>query len=347
MASSFQPEYSYARVLGAVSRCRLGSKASVLAKQGRVAEVWKVLFAETAPPLPERLLVSAAERRLETEAVGEFISLAGQVSKHEGFFKALLRKGEFGYVKRLIIALGEGSEQAPEHAAFVVRPSVDESQYPDGARMFTHRRFSWLAESGSREGAFSRENSSREATAAKCRLDQQYYAELWKETRRLPSGLKGSMQRVIKKEVELENVIWALRLRRYYGMRPDEILPLLVALRGADATHHALDALERVPDNKSSWSGWAYEDLINENARSGEDWRLDVRHVEVEARRRIFSVLVQAMHMNLGGYVPLYSYFRIKEYETAALFGVLEGIHLEAPSEEIAAFAAQFTGAYA
>ena len=51
--------------------------------------------------------------------------------------------------------------------------------------------------------------------------------------------------------------------------------------------------------------------------------------------------------MNLGGYVPLYSYFRIKEYETAALFGVLEGIHLEAPSEEIAAFAAQFTGAYA
>ena len=105
MAASFRPEYTYARVLGSVARFRLGARASQLAKGGRVAEVWKILFEEPAPQLPERLLVASAERRLEEEAQRDFISLAGLLARHEDFFKALLRKPEYGYVKRLVMAL--------------------------------------------------------------------------------------------------------------------------------------------------------------------------------------------------------------------------------------------------
>jgi len=336
MAASFQPEYSYARVLGSVARLRLGSRAAALARLGRVSEVWKTLFEEPAPALPERLLVGAAERKLESEALRDFMSLAGQISKHEDFFKALLRKAEFGYVKRLLVALAAGEADSPEASAFVVRPSVLASFYPDRARMFAHRRFSWLAEPEHRDMALT-----------KNRIDRQYFEELWKVVSRLPGALKGNLPRVIRKEAELENVIWALRLRRYYGMRSEEIEGLLLDLRGVDAAKAAVDALQRRPDSKPDWAGWKFEGLLNDSGKSGEEWHLDVRHVEVEARKRIFSDLVQAMHMELGSFVPLYTYFRIKEYETAAVFGVLEGVHLEAPADEIAAFAAQLTGAYA
>ncbi|MEI6873815.1 MAG: V-type ATPase subunit [Spirochaetota bacterium] len=336
MPTSFQPEYIHARVCGAVARSRLGSKAASLVRLGRVAEVWKTLFDEAAPALPERLLVAAAERKLEVEAIRDFMSLAGPVSKHDDFFRALLRKVEFGYAKKLLVAFGEGATVLPDGASFPVRSSLRSSFFPDRGRVFSHRRFAWLAE-----------GEHRDLTMAKNRLDRQYYTELWKVAADLPSSLKGSLPRVLRKEAELENIVWALRLRRYYGMRPDEIQPLLVDFRGVDAGRSAMEALGKRPDTKADWTGWEWEGLINESGRAGEEWHLDVRHVEIQAKKRIFADLIRAMHMELESYVPLYAYFRIKEYETAAIFGVLEGIHLEAPVDEIADFAAELTAAYA
>jgi len=336
MAVSFRPEYSYARVLGSVARFKLGERASALAKAGRVVEAWKSLFGDAPPQLPERLLVSAAERRLEEEALKDFISLAGQLSRHEEFFKALLRKSEYGYVKRLIVAFESGEPTPPEGAKLPIKSSLQIQAWPDRGQVFTGRRFGWLAE-GDRHDSVLEKN----------RLDRQYYLELARAASRLPAELKGGLSRVLRREVELENVVWALRLRRYYGMGADDIRSYLIELRGSNATSAAVDALSRHPDSKSDWSGWKYEGLVNESVKEGEDWHLDLRHVEVQARRKIFSDLLLSMHAGTSSLVPLYAWYRIKEYETAAIFGVLEGIHLEAPVDEIAAFAAQYTGARA
>lgn len=336
MAASFCPEYTYARVLGSVARFKLGQRASGLAKGGRVAEIWKSLFDEAPPQLPERLLVSAAERRLEEEALRDFVSLAGQISKHEDFFKALLRKSEYAYVKRLVGALESGEPSAPEAVGLPIRSSLRLGAWPDRTQVFAGKRFGWLGE-----------GEHRDIVLEKNRLDRQYYVELSRAAARLPAELKGGLSRLIRREVRLENIVWALRLRRYYGMGPEEIHPLLIELRGADVQTAALDALGRHPDAKGDWSGWEYEDLVNENAKEGEDWRLDLRHLEVQVRRRIFADLMRAMHAETSSLVPLYAWYRLKEYERASLFGVLEGIHLEAPVEEIAAFASQYTGARA
>ncbi|MDA8410874.1 MAG: V-type ATPase subunit [Treponema sp.] len=336
MAASFRPEYTYARVLGSVARFRLGSRASQLVKLGRVAEVWKALFDEAAPQLPERLLVTAAEKRLGEEALRDFMSLAGQLSRHEDFFKALLRRVEYNYVKRLVVALEAGEAAAPEGVTPPIKPSMLVQAWPERGRMFAGRRFGWLAE-GERHDPVLEKN----------KLDRQYYVELGRAASRLPAELKGGLLRVLRREIELENLVWALRLRRYYGMKPEEIRPFLAELRGADAVSVAMDALSRRPDVKAEWAGFEFEALINESVREGEEWHLDVRHVEVEARKSIFANLKRAMHAEMDGFTPLYAWYRLKEYETAAIYGVLEGIHLEAPVDEIAAFATQYTGASA
>lgn len=336
MAASFRPEYTYARVLGSVARFRLGSHASQLAKGGRVAEVWKSLFDEPPPQLPERLLVAAAEKRLEENAQRDFISLAGLLARHEDFFKALLRKPEYGYVKRLVMALQSGEPSAPQGAELPIKSSLHVQSWPDRVQMFSGRRFGWLSEG-------DRHNPVLE----KIRLDRQYYGELARAASRLTAELKGSLPRVLRREVELENIVWALRLRRYYGLGAEEIRPFLIELPGSDAASAAMDALARHPDNKADWSGWEFEDLVNETAKEGEEWHLDLRHVEVRAKRRIFADLIRFMHSETSSFVPLYAWYRLKEYETASIFGVLEGIHLEAPVDEIAAFASQYTGARA
>ena len=71
---------------------------------------------------------------------------------------------------------------------------------------------------------------------------------------------------------------------------------------------------------------------------------LDVRDFEGRARRYLYRGVKRALHMYPFTYTPLYCYFKIKEYETAAIIGIIEGVHLGAPVEEMASFAAGLTG---
>jgi len=76
----------------------------------------------------------------------------------------------------------------------------------------------------------------------------------------------------------------------------------------------------------------------------GGDWYFDVRAFESAAHRYLYRRLYRRLHIESDTYVPLYAYFRIKEFEAAAIHGVIEGIKLEVPVAEIASFAVETTG---
>jgi hypothetical protein len=106
-----------------------------------------------------------------------------------------------------------------------------------------------------------------------------------------------------------------------------------------------LDAIAKRADSRSEWANWKWERLVPDSRRSdGGDWYFDVRAFESNARRYLYRRLYRRLHLEFDTYVPLYAFFRIKEFETTAIHGVIEGIKLEAPAAEIAAFAIETTG---
>jgi len=160
-----------------------------------------------------------------------------------------------------------------------------------------------------------------------------------------PRYLKASLPGLVKVEAELVNLAWALRLKRYYSLGPEAIKGLLIELPGIDLAGAAMDALSRKPDSRADWAGWRWERLLPEARREdGSDWYFDIRLFESASRRYLFRLLYRRLHLEFESYVPLYSYFRIKECETLAIHGIIEGIKLEASSSEIAAFALDATG---
>ncbi|MBL8967521.1 MAG: V-type ATPase subunit, partial [Spirochaetaceae bacterium] len=177
-------------------------------------------------------------------------------------------------------------------------------------------------------------------------LDRQYYAELWEALGRVPPRRRGCLRELLLLEVELENAVWALRLARYYGMGLEAISALLVALPGADAKAAALDGAaragarpevsDRKADRRADWEGWKFERLLDAGT---EPWQLDARAVEAAARHLLYRRCRLALHRFPFTYVPLYCYFKLKEFETAVALGLFEGIYLGAPAEEIAALA--------
>jgi hypothetical protein len=332
--SDFEPAYAYARACGSLARSFLGDRAVALARSARVGEAWRSIFAESPPALPEAELAVSAERGVRTRALRALRSIGGTLVAESPFFAALARKAEFSYLKALLSGIAEGAPEAP--ARDEAEPEFDFSAqaYPDLDRMLRRTRYQWVIETG-----------VEELPALKNRLDRQYYSELWASIGSIPPAMRGTIPELIRVEAELENLVWALRLKRYYAMGASEIQSLLIELPGTEVRKQALRAASLRVDSRSEWVGWKWERLLPDSRREdGGEWYLDVCGFESAARGYLFRRLYRRLHLEVESFVPLYCYFRIKEYESIAIRGIIEGINLEAPPAEIGAFAAETTG---
>ncbi|MGA2546042.1 MAG: V-type ATPase subunit [Rectinemataceae bacterium] len=300
----------------------------------RVGEAWRAIFSELPPALPEAELAFAAERGVRARAAEALRSIAGSLLREEPFFTALTRKWEFAYLKNVLAAIVERSPAAPGTEDPSLDPGFNPLGYPDLDKMLRRTRYQWVIESG-----------LDDLPAVKNRLDRQYYSELWDSIGTIPSGFEGTIPELLRVETELENLVWGLRLKRYYSMGAADIEPLLIALDGIDVRTTTLRAVGLRADSRSEWVGWKWERLVPDARREdGGDWYFDVRGFELAARGYLYHRLYRRLHLEFESYVPLYAYFRIKEYETMAIHGIIEGIKLEAPAAEIIAFATQTTG---
>lgn len=323
--------YAYARICSYQSRSWTGARAARLAGPGRLGELWREVFREEPPP---SLSPASIERHLEAKAGKYFLRIAGKDIANQPFFRALLSKAEFSLVKRVISSLrssrSEASLESPTDWGADTLPvglSFNLAAYPDLPDMFRRTRFAWIAEQGFDDLA-----------AAKNRLDRQYYRELSEALRFVPLGRRGSLARQVSTDIEIENLVWALRLRRYYAMGRDEIAPLLIGMERGEKRSTALAALALRPDVRADWAGWRYEALLNEPPSAGEAWYFDVRSFERALRRRRYAELRRSLHLEPSTWTPLYCLFRLEEYETASVTAVVEGLQMEAPSDEISDF---------
>jgi hypothetical protein len=333
----FESAYAYARACGSLARSYLGERASALAASHRVGAAWRGIFGEPPPALPEAELATAAERGLRSRAYEALRGIAGSLVREEPFFAALVRKREFSYLKSLLSFIIELRTEAPPLDFPDLKPEFDTKGYPDLSAMLRGTRYQWLIDVG-----------LEDLPAVKNRIDRQYYAELWDSVLALPEALAGKIPALVRREAELENIVWALRLARYYGMSAPDINERLIELAGVEVRSRALKALGFRPDSRSDWSAWKWEALVPDSRREeGGEWRFSLRQFETAAHRYLFRLLYRSLHLEMESYTPLYAYFRIKEAEATAMHGIIEGIKLEASAAEIAAFAAQATGGQA
>lgn len=296
------------------------------------------MFGEAPPALPESELATAAERALRSRPYKALEGIEPGLARTDPFFGALVRKREIVYLEDLLAAAAEARAVAPAPFDTPFDIEFDPTAYPDLAKMLKRSRYQSAIEAG-----------LADLPAVKNRLDRQYYSELWAAARELPEVLAAAIPALIRTEAELENIAWALRLKRYYRMGATEIEGRLVELAGAEVRVRALEALAFRPDTRSDWAEWKWSRLVpglgpgQGGAETGE-WRLSHRGLEAAARKYRFRLLKRCLHLHMDSYTPLYAYFRLKEMESDAMRGIVEGIKLETPAAEIAA-AAQSAGA--
>jgi vacuolar-type H+-ATPase subunit C/Vma6 len=319
VADSFEIAYLYGRICGAFSTMNLGAKGAGIARDSSLSDIWKLYFDQEIPDKPEAWILTTLERKAIRRSVDKFLALARPVLVSDTFANALSAKYEIEAVKSMLFRLA-ASEAKPDAILFS-SPMTEKAlaAWPRMKDMFEGTAYDWI------DGA-----ALVDLGVAENRLDREYYRNLWRAAATLPKRMVGNIPALILKDIQYQNLIWALRVRRYYGYTAERTMPLLVTIDGEDTTSLAKSTFGLDIDNLGTFGSWPEKKLLSSQTTA----RLDVPAMELRAQRELFAIQRRSLHMYPFGYTPLYCYFKMLEAEASLVLGILEGIRLKAPVEE-------------
>jgi len=329
VADSSEIAYLYARVCGALSSMYLGAKGAALAAEASVSSIWKLYFDEDVPNRPESWLLATLERKVIGHSMERFMSLAGSAMESDTFVTAMVAKYEISVIKNLLYRLD--ASEPPHESLLFSSPAIEKalSSWPRLEDMFADSPYVWI-----------KDVNLEDIGAVENRLDRQYYQQLWSAVSALPRNRKGNIPALVLRDIQYQNLAWALRIRKYYGYDKERAAPLLVEIKGVDAISLALESFDLDIDNLASFTEWPARKLLDGQTSP----RLDLPLLENRMQKDLFAFARRSMHLYPFGYTPLYCYFRMLEAEASFVLGMLEGIRLKAPAEEKIGLAWAFAG---
>jgi vacuolar-type H+-ATPase subunit C/Vma6 len=307
----------------------IGRKVSLLSGLTRLSELDRLIFPQGGRELPERELLRDLEGRITGRAVKQILTLLGSFKKPPELLVRLLRVYEYGDLKSALSALAGGERRAPAFTDISPFGVVNFRAYPDFPAMLRGTEFEFLLEKNL--GALG----PGEAILLETELDRRYYAALWKALYALAPRDRGAAERILSEELSLRNVLWALRLRTYYEMPPEEVRSQLMdggggRRRGRGAASLSADAAESLGfalDNRQDWEGWGREKFLNPPDGTGA-WKADPRYFQNAAADHLYRLARRAFHRNPSSLDTVFCFIKLKQYEEDILTSVAEGIGL-------------------
>lgn len=165
-----------------------------------------------------------------------------------------------------------------------------------------------------------------------------YARELWNSTNKIMGEEKASVESLVHEYLIIENIVWALRLRVYYEMTPEEIIPHLASLDGkaslADPLAcEAIKILEKQLDVRDDWKNWKYEKLLNP-IDEGSFWKLDPCWVQYIFNVFLVKKAKKVFRENPFNVAMLVAFYIIKKQELTYIRSATEGLRLGVDEDE-------------
>ena len=323
--------YVYAKASGMIARAFTGKEAHKLFDVKTLQDLWSLVFGVEVPLVPEVMLTRQIEKTAEDNFIADYKMLVSCYDKPADVLIQLLRFYDYRNIKMIGAALCSGETALPEISDIGNFSMFDYSAWPNLQKITKNSDVDWY-------------NTVPTWTNQKDldrKLDIQYTQDLWASVQRLPSSERKLSVDFIRKQIELQNCEWALRLRVYYNMTRDEILPRLVCNKvKADKydilAGQAIRALDLPLDDFNAWSSWKYASLLN--LSNGADWKLDPRWFEQAVNLKINKTAHTKFHEQPFSALVLISWFKIKQNELNMIRTAAEGLRLNVSDSSLKEF---------
>jgi len=329
--------YIYAKVSGLLSKAYAGDNAVRLFNAKSLSELWELIFGSAVPQMPEQLLAN----KIETEAVKKFVSdytsLLALYSRPDNFLIEILRRYEVENIKVMSAALSYGEEKIPRVIKLGKYDDLNYDAWPNLKKITENSVFAW----------YNKIPSVEERQKMDYQLDLQEIRILWKSVNKVGDSSRKALVDYYTTEYRIQNMLWALRLKTYYGMKSDEILKNLFYIGEEPSKEDPLcaDAIEifdKAPDKYEDWKKWRYSEYLNPY-EEGRIWNIDPCWIEQKLRIGEVHRAKAVFHQYPMTYASLVMFFRIKLQELNVIRAATEALRLNADKSE-AMYVAGVTG---
>lgn len=347
MDKSSADVFVYAKASGMLAKSFVGSRASKLFSATSLGGLWELLFASEVPSVSDAVLVQMIEREAEDRFLRDYSLLVGKYSKPHDFFVDLLRFYDYNNLKSIIASLAQSDQQkigviSPNLSSVGKYSMLNYDGWPSLKKITQGTSVSWCSEV----------DNSMTQHDVESKLDIQYIKKLWDSASCLDRASRKPVKELLQEEMVLNNIVWSLRLRLYYGMDKEPVLNRLTTaqecsvpkgVRSDEFVKPMLDALSLPLDSREEWEGWKYSYLLNPRTDSGS-WVVDPRWIQRMARFELCKrVLKEFHHHPFTGHV-LFCWFKIKQYELDCIRMAVEGIRLKMSPIQVGNFAGMKIG---
>jgi len=332
--------YAYSKSCGIIGKSFLGKRLRGLEKVTRLSELDRMVFPMSSRDLPEKELLHDLEKRITGRAVNSIISIVESFSRVPEFLVLLLRSYEYADLKSAVIASLEREKSAPFHTDLGVFQKVHFDAWPDIGAMVEGTEFVFLLD----KKVINIEK--QDLVDIQTLLDRHYYNALWKSLFSLPPGDRRAAARILSDEISLRNSSWVLRLRTYYGMKPEEVMPHLINIsakvKGSlneksvsrSLADEALQCLEYPLDNLSAFSSWRWNEFLNSDSGVGH-WHADPRHFQNAASQYLYRLARHYFRLKPFSLDTIFCFIKLKQFEEDILISSAEGLGMSMSSRDI------------
>ena len=315
--------YVYAKVCGKLAKSWIGKRTSSLFAVRSVRELWNLVFPKVEmPSVPEVLLTRELEKQAFNSFITEIISLMEHFPKPSPTLVALIHFYDYENLKQAGSAKEASRIHCPEFQRITPFNLIDYDKWPLLDEMTGNSPVKWQEfDVGAKQVRMNEEN-----------LDRLYFRELYSSLKHLDSECRHELGNLLVWKMNMDNMIWALRLKVYYRMDRDEIVSQLLHVTDSPCEAdpvcaEAYKILDLNPESLEDWKEWHYSKYLNSSDENGL-WTLDVKALGKRIQTEYMKKIRAMFHKFPGTQAPLICYYLIKRQEMENIRTASESIRL-------------------
>ncbi len=327
MISSAQRAYGYAKACGIVGKSFVGPRVAKLANYSQLAEFDRLLFPEPHLELPARELLFDLENRISRKIAAQIVQLLSQITVTSRVFQLLVRSYECSDLKMYLQAFAVGDKKPPEPIPIGPFSTVNFSRYPDIHAMLKGTDYEWIVD--------EQDITPDKMLDIQIKIDTWYYTALWDTVVHQRSRDRLYLQSLIAEEIELKNLLWALRLKIYYELEQQDIEKCLISIpyKNNNLADTAYMALSLPVDQFAAWQSFKYSSLINPEGE--ENWQIDPRYIQQAAALELYRKARLYFRRDPFSLTTYACFIKLKQFEENLLISMAEGLALGFSGKDI------------
>lgn len=337
MISPGEKAYAFSKASGIIGKSFVGRRIPALYPVSRLAELDQLVFGHLSRELPERELLPDLERRFSARSVDAVSAVLKSFRKPPAALILLLRAYEYSDLKTALALIAENETAIDEISGKPVYThlgrfgTVNFNAWPDAGAMLAGTDYVFILEKlgKNQDGGMSMETMQTMVSS----LDCHYYSRLMESLLCLEKKDRLAAEKITAEEIALRNCVWALRLRRYYGMKKEEVREHLVVIgKGNEFCADAVAALGFSLDDYGEWEKWKRVQFLNPDSSR---WQADPRYFQNAAADYLYRLAFRGFRSSLSFIDKVFCFIKLKQFEEDLLTSCAEGLGLGMTSKDV------------